>query len=143
MECDLQRVGVSYSAWVGILSSEVNVNRRRSRATTAAALILLIAATLILTACPPTPTIGEINANPGKYAGKEVGVQGTVDQNAGFLGTGAYQIDDGTGKIWILSQGFGVPGKGARVKVVGTFIQGASFGGRSFGMAIRQTKRVD
>lgn len=121
----------------------MNLERKFSRGATVAALILLIAATFILTACPPTPSIAEINRNPGKYAGKEVGVHGTVDQTAGFLGTGAYQIDDGTGKIWVLSQGFGVPGKGAKVKVVGTLIQGASLGSRNFGFAIRQTRRVD
>lgn len=120
----------------------MNLERRSSRGATAAALILLITATLILTACPPTPTIGEINSNPGKYAGKEIGVQGNVVQTAGFLGTGGYEIDDSTGKIWILSQGFGVPGKGAHVKVVGTLIQGASLGGRNFGFAIRQTQKV-
>lgn len=120
----------------------MNADRKFSRGATAAALILLIAATLILTACPPTPTVAEINRNPGKYAGKEIGVHGRVVQSAGFLGTGGYEIDDGTGRIWILSQGFGVPGKGADVKVVGTLIQGASLGGRSFGYAIRETRRA-
>jgi len=105
----------------------------------AAALLLILTATFLLTACPPTPNIAEINRNPGKYAGKEIGVQGDVDETAGFLGTGAYRINDGTGSIWILSQGYGVPGKGAHVKVVGTLIQGASLGGRNLGFAIRQT----
>jgi hypothetical protein len=120
----------------------MNLERKFSRGATVAALLLLIAATFILTACPPTPSIGEINRNPGKYSGKEIGVQGNVVQTAGFLGTGAYEIDDNTGRIWVLSQGFGVPGKGAHVKVVGTLIQGASFGGRNFGFAIRQTRNV-
>jgi hypothetical protein len=110
------------------------------RGTSAAALLLLIAATLILTACPPTPSVSEIQNNPGKYSGKEIGIHGTVDQTFGALGTGAYQVDDGTGRIWVLSQGYGVPGRGAKVKVAGTLIQGASFGGRNLGLAIRQTR---
>lgn len=120
----------------------MNVRRTYSRAATAVALILLLTATFVLTACPPTPNIAEINRNPGKYAGKEIGVQGNVDETAGFLGTGAYRINDGTGSIWVLSQGYGVPGKGAHVKVVGTLIQGASLGGRNFGFAIRQTRNI-
>lgn len=110
------------------------------RGKTAAALIFLFAATLLLTACPQTPSVAEIQRNPGKYQGKEVGVHGTVGQTFGALGTGAYQIDDGTGSIWVLSQGYGVPGRGAKVKVVGTLMQGASLGGRNFGLAIRQTQ---
>lgn len=106
------------------------------------ALCFLLLATFLLTACPPTPSIAELNRNPGKYAGKEVGVQGNVQQTAGLLGTGAYEINDGSGSIWVLSQGYGVPGRGAHVRVVGTLVQGASLGGRNFGMAIRQTKAI-
>lgn len=120
----------------------MNVRSKLARPTTVVALVLLLTATLLLTACPPTPSIAEINRNPGKYAGKEIGVHGNVNETAGFLGTGAYRIDDGTGSIWILSQGYGVPGKGANVKVVGTLIQGASLGGRNFGFAIRQTRSI-
>lgn len=115
-------------------------NRRMSTKVTALALAFIIASALILTACPPTPSIGELDRNPGKYTGREIGVHGTVQQTIGLLGTGAYQISDGTGSIWVLSQGLGVPGRGAKVKVVGTLIQGASVGGRNIGMAIRQTQ---
>jgi hypothetical protein len=101
---------------------------------------VLVAALLLLTACPPQVKVSDIQANPGKYAGKEVAVSGTVTESFGLMGNGAYQIDDGSGKIWVLSQGFGVPGKGARVGVTGTLTQGATFGTRSLGTAIRQTK---
>ncbi len=104
------------------------------------AILALLAAVLLLTACPPGVKISDLQNNPGKYAGKEVAVHGTVTQSVGLMGNGAYQIDDGSGKIWILSQGFGVPGKGAQVGVTGTLVQGATFGTRSLGTALKQTK---
>ena len=86
-------------------------------------------------------SIANLNRDPGKYSGKEITVAGRVTESYGVLGNGAYQLDDGTGTIWVISEGFGVPGNGAKVAVTGTLFQGASFGGRSFGLAVKQTKR--
>jgi hypothetical protein len=97
---------------------------------------------LLLTACPPHVKVSDLQHNPGKYGGKEVAVSGTVTESYGLLGNGAYQVDDGSGKIWVLSEGYGIPGKGARVGVTGTLMEGAAFGGKSLGMAIRQTHRT-
>src|SRR5690348_17314300 len=112
--------------------------RRKSR-------ILLLLFTLVslalLTACPPRTKISDLERNPGKYQGRDVTVAGEVTESFGLLGNGAYQLNDGTGSVWIISEGFGVPGKGARVSATGTLIQGASFGGRSFATAIRQNHR--
>lgn len=117
------------------------MNRTRSlRIASAAGVVLIIVTTFFLTACPPSPSIAEVERNPGKYSGKEIVVHGHVDETFGLLGTGAYRLNDGTGTIWIMSQGFGVPGRGANVHVAGTLIQGASLGGRNLGMALRQTR---
>jgi hypothetical protein len=115
-------------------------DRRNFRKLAAGSLSLILLATLLLTACPPSPSVAEIQRNPGKYGGREIVVHGAVDETYGLLGAGAYRINDGTGTIWVMSQGFGVPGRGANVHVAGTLIQGATFGGRSLGMAIRQTR---
>jgi hypothetical protein len=116
------------------------MNTRNLRIVSSFGLILVIVSTLLLTACPPSPSIAEIERNPGKYSGKEIVVHGNVDQTFGVLGTGAYRLNDGTGSIWIMSQGFGVPGRGANVHVAGTLVQGASLGGRNLGLALRQTR---
>ena len=50
---------------------------------------------------------------------------------------GVYQIDDGTGKIYVLARQ-GVPLKEARVKVEGQVTPGLTFGGRNYGTAIRE-----
>jgi hypothetical protein len=63
-------------------------------------------------------TINQIKAEPNRYANNEVGIVGTVTQSISVLGTGVYEVDDGTGKLWVLSK-TGVPREGARVGVKG------------------------
>jgi hypothetical protein len=103
--------------------------------------LLLIAGTLLLAACPTRTSIGRILRDPGRYAGREVSVGGRVSSSFGALGTGVYQLDDGTGQLWVYSQRYGVPGDGSRVGVRGTISQGFSFGGRSFAVVLRETER--
>lgn len=103
--------------------------------------LLLVAGMLALAACPTRTNIGKILRDPGRYAGREVAIGGRVSGSAGAFGTGVYQVDDGTGQIWVYSQRYGVPGNGARVGVRGTISQGFSFGGRSFAVVLRETER--
>jgi hypothetical protein len=103
--------------------------------------LLLILATLLLAACPARTSIGKITRDPGRYAGREIAIAGRVSNSFGALGTGVYQVDDGTGQIWVYSQRYGVPGDGAKVGVRGTVSQGFSFGGRSFAVVLRETER--
>src|SRR5262249_17097805 len=93
--------------------------------------------------CTTATTIRKIQNDPGKFYGKQVGIKGRVTSSYGALGQGIYQIDDGTGKMWVLSEGYGVPGKDADVKVTGQVVDSVSFGGRSYATALRQTKRRD
>jgi hypothetical protein len=106
----------------------------------ATVLAVLIAATLLLTACPSQTNISKINADPDRYRGKEIGIAGTVTDSYGVLGAGAYEIDDGTGKIWIATRR-GVPAKGSRVGAKGYVHNGFSFAGRSFGTVMEETDR--
>jgi hypothetical protein len=105
--------------------------------------LFLAAAMLIsiLQGCGARTKISDINQDPGRYSNKDVTVAGTVTESFGALGTGAYQIDDGTGKIWIVSTQSGVPGKGTQVAATGRIFQGATIAGRSFGTAIRESHR--
>lgn len=101
----------------------------------------IITMTLLLTACPQGRTIEQIQRDPARYQNKEVAIRGTVVSSWGALGTGMYQIDDGTGRMWVMSEKFGVPGKGARVGVAGTIVPTVSLGGRSFATVLRETQR--
>jgi hypothetical protein len=76
-----------------------------------------VALGLGLVGCRET-TINKLLAEPNRYHGEEVGLKGQVTKSASILGTGAYQLDDGTGTIWVVSKR-GVPREGARVAVKG------------------------
>src|SRR5258708_30628435 len=103
-------------------------------------LFTLIACTVLLTACPSQTTISKINGDPARYKNKEVGVVGRVTDSYGVMGTGAYEIDDGTGRIWVATTR-GVPSRGSRVGVKGKVHNGFTVGGRSFGTIIEETDR--
>jgi len=100
----------------------------------------LIGGTILLTACPSETTISKVNNDPGRYRDKEVVVVGRVTDSYGVMGTGAYEIDDGTGRIWIAAT-HGVPAKGSRVGVKGRVHSGFTVGGRSFGTVIEERDR--
>ena len=85
--------------------------------------------------------ISDIQRDPGRYANKEVTVAGNVDRAFGALGMGIFQVNDGTGTIWVLSESFGVPGQGSKVAVTGTLMQTATFAGKTYSNVIRETKR--
>jgi hypothetical protein len=103
--------------------------------------LLLIVGTLVLAACPTRTSIERINRDPGRYAGKEVAIDGHVTTSFGALGTGVYEVDDGSGRMWVFSERYGVPSDGTRVAVRGRIEQGFSFGGRSFATVMRETER--
>ena len=101
---------------------------------------LLLAAVLLLTACPSQTTISRINADPGRYRNKEVAIVGNVTDSYGALGNGAYEIDDGTGRLWVVTRR-GVPSRGARVGTKGRVYTGFNWGGRNFGTVLEETDR--
>jgi hypothetical protein len=105
-----------------------------------ACLFALITGALLLTACPSQTTISKINSDPGRYRDKEVAVAGRVTDSYGVLGTGAYEIDDGTGRIWVAATR-GVPARGSRVGVKGRVHGGLTIGSRNFGTIIEESDR--
>lgn len=106
----------------------------------AAIFVALIFGTLLVTACPSQTNIAKINADPDHYRGKEVGIVGTVTDSYGVPGAGAYEIDDGTGKLWVATRR-GVPSRGSRVGAKGYVHNGFTFGGRSYGTVMEETDR--
>ncbi len=96
--------------------------------------------TLVLLGCPQQTTIADINADPGRFRDKEVALTGRVVTSFGALGEGGYELDDGTGRIPVITTR-GVPGQGTRVRVTGHVSSGITVAGRSFGTFIRETNR--
>jgi hypothetical protein len=96
---------------------------------------------LLLAGCPPRVSIAKINRDPGRYAGEEITIAGRVIDSYGALGRGAFEIDDGTGTMWVLAGQYGVPGTGAKVAVTGHIEQGFTLAGRNFATILRETER--
>ena len=82
--------------------------------------------------------IRDLLDQPQKYEGKTVRVAGTVTKSAGVLGTGAFEIDDGTGKIYVIVKGSGVPREGAKTKAEGQFESLFSFLGRTMAAIVQK-----
>jgi hypothetical protein len=106
----------------------------------AAVLFVLIGGALLFTACPSQTNIAKINRNPDHYRNKEVGIAGRVTDSYGVMGAGAYEIDDGTGRIWVATRR-GVPSRGSHVGAKGYIHNGFSFAGRSYGTVLEETDR--
>jgi hypothetical protein len=87
-----------------------------------------------------TSTISAINSDPARYMAKDVTITGQVITSFSAINQGAFEIDDGTGRLWVWSSGFGVPSQGARVVVTGRVQAGVAIGGRFFANVLRETR---
>ena len=87
--------------------------------------------------CSRTIHIKDLLDRPQEYNGKTVQIEGTVTQSVGALGTGAFEVDDGTGKIYVIARGQGVPREGAKTKAEGRFESVFSFLGRTMAAIVQ------
>ncbi len=85
-------------------------------------------------------TIKTLLDDPTRFDGKTVRIAGTVGASAGVLGYGAYQVDDGTGTLSVVSEGTGAPREGVRVGVEGTFKAVFTLGTQSVAVLV-ETRR--
>ena len=96
---------------------------------------------IALTGCPERIRIGDITNDPGRYHDREVTVVGRVVRSYGAAGTGVYEIDDGTGKLWVATEKYGVPSKDTYIGVTGRVIPGVTWSGRNYGNGMHETRR--
>ena len=82
--------------------------------------MLVALATLALLSCKGTTPIKTLLDDPARFNGKTVRIAGQVELAAGALGVGAYQVNDGTGTLAVVSSTSGAPREGAKVGVEGT-----------------------
>jgi hypothetical protein len=94
--------------------------------TRGAFLFVVVVLGLVMAGCEQT-TINQIKADPGRYANKEVTIAGEVVNSYSVIGTGGYELDDGTGKLLIIAKS-GAPRKGAKVVVKGNIKDGYDMG---------------
>ena|ERR1700739_567553 len=100
---------------------------------------VLLAFLMFVAGCAATK-ISAINNDPVKYMAKDVTVAGQVINSFGIANQGAFEVDDGTGRLWVWSSGFGVPGQGTHVLVTGRVQAGVAVGGRFFANVLRETQ---
>lgn len=106
-----------------------------------ASLAAVFVLSLLTTGCE-RQKIGEIRGDPGRFEGKEVSVAGRVTSvSVGALGMGFYEIDDGTGKLYVVSEKHGAPSEGVNVGVKGTVMPTFTFLGRNYAVVLRESDR--
>lgn len=112
--------------------------------------LIVFAATLMLAAlcivgCQNNTTrISRILENPDRYVDRDVQIAGVVTKSYGIdiiiAEAGAYQVDDGSGKIWVRTRN-GAPREDAKVWVKGSVSRGVKLKGDTFGAIIREKER--
>ena len=93
--------------------------------------VLAVAPVLFISSCKEdkqTTSIRVLLDDPSKYDDQTVRITGDVEDSAGVLGVGTYQVNDGTGTIRVLAKSGGVPRSGAKVVVEGEFDNAYTFG---------------
>ncbi|MEN9220253.1 MAG: hypothetical protein Q6J68_07305 [Thermostichales cyanobacterium SZTDM-1c_bins_54] len=107
--------------------------------------VLMLSLGLLTTGCTQlgrfgigTTAIAAVNRDPAQY--KTVMVRGKVTNQFSLFGAGLYEVDDGSGKIWVATQS-GVPSLGSRVVVQGEVNMGINISGQNFGVTIAEQSR--
>lgn len=99
----------------------------------------LLLLTLALAGCE-RETISRIKADPSRWHEKSVTIAGEVDRSFSVLNYGFYEIDDGTGKMYVVTKR-GAPAKGSRVGAKGKVNNYFTFAGQSYGTVLMEEDR--
>ena len=89
-------------------------------------LAVLTMSVLASAACA-SRTVNQVLADPSRYRDREIPLSGSVVESYSFVNRGAYRLDDGTGRLWVVSDR-GVPRINARVIVTGRVREGFNLG---------------
>jgi hypothetical protein len=106
----------------------------------AIALAALFAITL--SGCTQTTPIKTLLDDPAHFDHQTVGIAGTVKESVGVMGYGAYQVNDGTGTLTVLTQQGGAPRDGAKVSVSGEFRAGFTLGTETAAVLMEKERKT-
>jgi hypothetical protein len=95
---------------------------------------------LFLTGCG-LDTVAKVKADPYQFTKKSAHLAGIVTKSFGVMGYGIYEIEDATGKIFVVSRGRGVPGKGAKIELRGKVQNAFSIAGFDYGVVVMEESR--
>jgi hypothetical protein len=87
-----------------------------------------------------SPTIADVQHNPGHYQDRTVAIDGVVTNSWGLplVPFRMYKVDDGTGEMTVLSESSRTPARGAHVRVKGKVNEVGLFGGQALGLHLRE-----
>lgn len=85
--------------------------------------------------------IETINHDPGRFHGKEITISGRVVNSFAVMGQGVFLIDDGSGRLWVFSDKFGVPARDIDIEVTGKMEQGFTFHGKNYVIILHETQQ--
>ena len=106
-------------------------------------LVLMVSLVTATSACAMSlrnPHIADLQRNPARYQHSTVSIEGVVTRSWGVLSAPYkfYRVDDGTGEVTVLSEGFRLPTSGAHVRVRGRVDELAVVGGQALGVHLRE-----
>ncbi len=107
-----------------------------------ARLAFVLVALIAVAGCKGTTPIKEILDDPARFGTETVRIAGDVTESVGVLGSGVYQVDDGTGTITVISKAGGVPRQGAKVGVEGTVKPAFTLGSRTLTVLMEERRRA-
>jgi hypothetical protein len=105
------------------------------------AIVAVLLSTALLAACKGGVTsIKTLLDDPGRFDHQTVRVAGTVRSSVGVLGYGAYQIDDGTGTLTVVTKEGGAPREGAQVGAEGEFRSAFTLGDQTVAVLVEKSR---
>ena len=86
------------------------------------------------------PRVADLREHPSRYQNHTVSIDGvvTTSWSVPLAPFRMYKVDDGTGEVTVLSQGFRTPARGAHVRVKGRVDDVAVLGGQAFGLHLTE-----
>ena len=103
---------------------------------------LLLAAGLVA-GCKGMGSLTHVKAlldDPARFDHQTVRIAGHVTHALGIMGYGAYQVDDGTGSITVVTQENGAPREGAKVGVEGEFRSAFTLGSQTVAVILEKQR---
>ena len=104
--------------------------------------LLTMATLLVISGCKNTTPIKTLLDDPGLNNGKQVQIAGEVTKSPAIPGPDAFEVDDGTGKLFVLSKEHGTPPEGTKVVVKGVFYAAISSKTQTFAAIVEAERRT-
>jgi len=104
-------------------------------------LIFLLSAIYLCSACSHHVSIESINHN--QFRDRAITVAGRVANSFIDGNASVFELDDGTGRLWVFRDNTNLPAHNSSISITGKIEQGFPFAGRNFVIILRETQEQD